>query len=319
VPVAGLLPRQLVGEADHDAGEIRAPVAVGHDAGGALVIAPEPLRRLVEEGVDVLGDVQVVPGAADLEHAPALAGERAVDRDPDRLDEEVLAEDHRHQALVLADPSAGASEVRVGVVEGRARSGHVEVVLEHQPLRRRHRRFGLVPVGALGEGEKAGDAADDLVFFLVASGGGGRGGHPRRARIDPETRARVAERRAVRRLVALAENLVHVLVRHLVLQDLDYRAPRLLDDHGQRDLEGARRRDPAPQHGPLGAQLEGGGAHPRAKVRFVYVTPGRAQLPHQRRFERRGQLSAGSGRSRSHRAAIVSTRVCSRETWHTRS
>src|SRR5258708_1004349 len=84
-----------------------------------------PHSRLVQNRVHVLGDGQVAARAADLEDAPPFACERAVDRDPDGLDEEVLSQDHRHQALVLADPPARAPEVREAVVERLARARDV--------------------------------------------------------------------------------------------------------------------------------------------------------------------------------------------------
>src|SRR5258708_10498161 len=158
--VARLLARELVGEAHHDAGQVRTAIAVRPDAGAPLVVAPQALSRLVEERVHVLGDGDVAARPADLEHASALAGERPVHGDPDGLDEEVLPQDHRDEPLVLTDAPARPPEVRVGVVPRSARGRDVEVVLEHQALRGGHRRFRLVAVPALPQGGQARAARD---------------------------------------------------------------------------------------------------------------------------------------------------------------
>ena len=64
-PALRVLPDQTLGEPRHHPGEVGAPLAVGLDARGVSVRAPQPLRRLMQEGVNVLGDRQVRARAAD--------------------------------------------------------------------------------------------------------------------------------------------------------------------------------------------------------------------------------------------------------------
>src|SRR5687767_14044771 len=71
---------ELLAHACHHAGEERAPVAIDADAMLRLVLAPEPFARRDEVAMDVLGDLDVVGCPADLEDAPALSLERAIDR-----------------------------------------------------------------------------------------------------------------------------------------------------------------------------------------------------------------------------------------------
>jgi hypothetical protein len=106
------------------------------------------------------------------------------------------------------------------------------------------------------------------------------------ARASTSTRARLAERGAVRGLLALAQHLVHVLVRHLVLQDLDHRGPRPLEDQGPRDLDRARGRHPAPQVRARRDELERRRSEPALEERVVDLPPRGPQLAHERRFER---------------------------------
>src|SRR5262249_51475384 len=118
----------------------------------------------------------------------------------------------------------------------------VEVVLEHEALRLRGGGLGLVAVRALREGGGAGGLLPPARLL-----GGRRARSAGRGRGEPPTCAGGAEGGAVRRLAGLAEDLVDVLVRDLVLQDLEDGAPRLLEDERARDLERARLVEPPPE------------------------------------------------------------------------
>ena len=140
---------------------------------GRAVIAPQALGGLVQESVDVLGDDEVCREPRDLEDAAALALERPVYRDPDALDEEVLAEDHRDDALVLGHAPGRRAEVKVPVVARATSARHLEVVLEHEALRGGHRGLGLVLVRALCQRQQARDALDDLALERLFRSGSG--------------------------------------------------------------------------------------------------------------------------------------------------
>ena len=203
------------------------------------------------------------------------------------------------------------AEVSEAVLARRAAPHDVEVVLEHQALRGRHRRLRLVAVGALGEREEARDPRHDLLLDRVSLGAAGatapvarglRSGarrHPGGSRVDPEARACVAEGGAVRGLADLAEDLVDVLVRHLVLQHLDDDAPRLLDHQGARDLQRPRVGNPPPERRAPGHELEGRRDQRTPEVRLVELPPRGSQLAHERGLERcserRVQRSVGAG------------------------
>ena len=153
--------KKLLAEAGHDARLIGAAVAVA-DAVVALVLRPQAVGGVEQERVRVLGDGQVERGAADLEHAAALALARAPHRHPDALDEEVVVEDVGEDALGLADAARGRAEVaeRIGGLRG-----DVDVVAEHEALRLGHGQLGFVDVGALGQREQLGDPREDAVGF----------------------------------------------------------------------------------------------------------------------------------------------------------
>src|SRR5262249_18067251 len=127
---------ELLVKARHHAGEVRAPIAIAADLPLPLVRAPELLGRVREERVHVRSHLEVRRRPADLEHAAALLLERAIRRHPDHLDEEMLAEDVAEDALALGDAPARLAEVAEAVAARGPLIGGVEVVLQHQALRR---------------------------------------------------------------------------------------------------------------------------------------------------------------------------------------
>ena len=274
--------------------------------------------------MSVFGDREVPRRPADLEQAATFALARSVDRHPDGLDEEMLAEDHRDEALVLADSPRRLTQVREAVLTRRIRPHRVEVVAKHQPLRCSHRRLGLVPVRALGERQQPRDARDGLLLegigvraFTVGRRARPRVArrHPGGARVDPEPGAGVAKGGAVRGLARLAEDLVDVLVRHFVLEHLDDDTPGPLDDEGERDLDRARTRHPAAERCAPGHELERRSNERTPEVRVVELSPRRQELPRERGLERSGQLrgerpiSAGTGSAAIHHVESNLSRV----------
>ena len=249
------LARELVAHAGHHAGEERPAIAIAADAELRLVLAPQALRRRDEVAVDVLRDLDVLDAPADLEDAPALALACPIDRDPDRLDEEVLAEEEREHALGLGRAPGRRAEVLPDVALRGPRVPELDVVLEQQPLRRRHRRLRLVDVGALGEGEQPRDAVADPALLFGSLGrrsvrcAGGRA-------VDAEPIAYGAERRTVRGLAALGQHLADVLMRHLVLEHLDDDTPRFRENERTRQLDRARRLDPPAKARAGGHELD---------------------------------------------------------------
>src|SRR5258707_15328937 len=128
------------------------------------------------------------------------------------------------------------------VAAARAEGGGLEVVFQHQLLREARRGLRLVDVRALGEGEELRDPLEDpkvavlCRFAMTLSVGLGQA---RWTGIDPEPFAELAKSGAVGRLGRALEHLVHVLVRHFVLQHLEHRAPRMGQDERARHLDRA--------------------------------------------------------------------------------
>ena len=105
-------------------------------------------------------------------------------------------------------------------------------------------------------------------------------------------------RRSVRAFVDDAVDLVHVLMRHLVLQHFDHRAPRFLEDELSRDLDRAARRHPTPEPRRDVRELERRGLQAIAEVRRVDRAVRTRELAHERGFE----LGAWIVVSRLHRS-----------------
>src|SRR4051812_37409308 len=187
---------ELFTKSRHQAGEealafARAPASIAR-----AVLTKQAGARMVHEGVHVLGELEILGRAAHFEHAAAATLERTPHGHPNHLDEEMLGEDVRQDALALADTPARRAEVTEIVHGARRAREAVEVVLEHQALRRAHRRLRLVLVRALGQSEQLRYAFEHVLFRRALAARGARG-----ARVDAALRANAAERRAVRRFV----------------------------------------------------------------------------------------------------------------------
>jgi len=193
----------------------RPPLAVAGNAVLASVLAPESFRRLKQKAVYVGRHFQIGQGAADLEHAAAPPLARHIVRHPDHLDEEVAREKARQHMLGRFDAAAGPAQVAKGETLGRPSHSLIDVVLEHQSLRRVHGGLGLVQVGALGQGQQARDPAQHRIALACR-----RLRQPTRRRIKAMLSTQILEGRAVRTLVVDAHDLVDELVRDLVLEHL---------------------------------------------------------------------------------------------------
>lgn len=109
-----------------------------------------------------------------------------------------------------------------------------------------------------------------------------RFGNAGRAGVDTAFGAYLAEGGAVRGLVVNPEHIVHVLVRHLVFQDLDQHAPTMIGQEAPRELEAARRRYEASETPVRVGEFEHGGRELAAKqrrVEFLVVAPRRVERP----------------------------------------
>jgi hypothetical protein len=279
---------QLLGEALHHARDVLLPVAIAADRVRLPVLPPQSLGRLAQERVRVLGHLEVRVRSADLEHRPALALHGAIRGHPDRLDEEVIGEDVRQDPIRLDHAPRRRAEVPIPVALRPRR--RVEVVLEHQLLRRAHRRLRFVLVGALGQREQRVNPRQHPLFLAARRPFGL--GHPRRPSVDAETLAHLLERRAVRILVRRAEHLVRVLMRHLVLQHLEHDAPGLRHEQPSRQLD--RATITAPQAEPsIGiVELDRRRAQGLAEVLPVDRVPRAVQLADGGGFELGGELGS---------------------------
>src|SRR5690606_25613436 len=115
-----LLATQAFAEALHDPGHEAATLPVLGDPPIAFVLRPQPLGGAEEEGVNVARHLEVLVRAADLEDVAAHAVGRPVARHPDRLDEEMLAEDRREQMFGLRHAAARLAELPERIAVRRA-------------------------------------------------------------------------------------------------------------------------------------------------------------------------------------------------------
>ncbi len=163
----------------------------------------------------------------------------------------------------------------------------LDVVLEHQALRGGHRGLRLVHVRALGEREQARDALDHAraLVVLLRRLRNARGG-----RVDAPTLADLTERVSVRRLVLHLQDLVDVLVRHLVLEHLDDRAPRMREHERPRDLERARVAVPSPELMLRVRERQRGRGERVLEVRRVDASPFEQELAHEHALELGGEM-----------------------------
>jgi hypothetical protein len=84
-------------------------------------------------------------------------------------------------------------------------------------------------------------------------------------------------------------------MRHLVLEDLDDDAPRVLEDERARDLECATRADPTTEHAGDVDQRERRLDQFAAEERAVVMAPLGDELAQERAFELRGQRARAVG------------------------
>ena len=161
-------------------------------------------------------------------------------------------------------------------------------MLEHEPLGRCHRRFRLVLVRALRQGQESGNTLDNLLVGRR----GRRIRYPRRTGVHSESCASLPKRRTVRSLLGLAERLVNVLMGHLVLQNFDHGRPGLLKHEGPRDLDGTGPGQPPAERRTPCDELEGRGPKPPAKEDVVQLRVCRAELADEQSFKFCGELRA---------------------------
>src|SRR4051812_25846138 len=101
----------------------------------SAVLAKQAFGGDVQKSVHVLRELQIRVRAADLEHAAAASLERPPYGHPDRLHEEMIAQNAGEDALGLVHPPAGLTQVAKPVRRLSPADCEVDVVLEHQALR----------------------------------------------------------------------------------------------------------------------------------------------------------------------------------------
>ncbi len=114
-------------------------------------------------------------------------------------------------------------------------------------------------------------------------------GQARWTGIDPEPFAELAKSGAVGRLGRALEHLVHVLVRHFVLQHLEHRAPRMGQDERARHLDRAARWIPLSEARRAVGEAYRRGPQAPLEVARVQILVARAQLAQECRLELRRQ------------------------------
>jgi hypothetical protein len=121
-----------------------------------------------------------------------------------------------------------------------------------------------------------------------------------------------AEGGAVRRAVGIAEHLGDELVRHLVLEDFDHRAPRAVDDEGALQLDAPLAGEPLAELVRAVGQRQRRGAQASLEVAVVERAPGGEELAQERGFERRRQCVVAH-RDQCRRRAIVTPQNVGRD------
>ena len=129
-------------ESRDNASQIRPTIAVASNAFNDLVRTPRIVGGVVDERERVLGHREVRVGARDLENVSAFSGRRNEDGNPKDLDEKMGPEQHAHAALVFRGAAFGDAKETRAVPSLRRRG--LDVVLEHEATRRRHRGLGFV-------------------------------------------------------------------------------------------------------------------------------------------------------------------------------
>jgi len=160
----------------------------------------------------------------------------------------------------------------------------VDVVLEHQLLSRIHRRLRLVQVRTFSERQKLRDPLQNpCAFFILFR----RWiiGSARRRRIDPELLTNASKRRPMRRLINHAQDLVHVLMRHFVLQHFHDHSPRSFEHQLSTDLDRARLTMPSSEITLCITELDRRAFQAALKIRRIDVLVDRTQFSNQGGFE----------------------------------
>jgi hypothetical protein len=122
--------------------------------------------------------------------------------------------------------------------------------------------------------------------------------------VDAVTLADCAEGGAVRRAVGIAEHFGDELMRQLVLEHLDDRAPRAVDDEGALQLDAPLAGEPLAELVRAVGQRQGRRAQPSLEVAVVERAPGGEELAQERGFERCRQ-GVVAHRDQCRRRAIV--------------
>jgi hypothetical protein len=293
----GALGPELVVEAGDHPGLVARAIVAAADAGVGAVGVPEPLGGRAQELEDVLGHVEVGRGAGQLEDLAVATEGWQVDRDLDHPDEEELGQEHRDHPLGGGPPRRRIADVPdlVGV----ALADAVDVVAQHQPVGRAHRRLGLVLVGAASQRQELADALEHAIAGRAVA----VLGHRRAvgAGVDAALVAHPLEGRAVGVLAAHRQHLVDVLVGHLVEQHRHHLGPRARHHQRPRQLERARGADPLAEAGRGVGQRQGRRAQALAEPGVVLPRVDPDQLAQQRGLElgrqrgRRGRLGRRLG------------------------
>src|SRR5260370_748507 len=96
---------------------------------------PKLFRGVGQKCICVLRHDEICGSAADFENASALLLDGSINGNPDSFDEKVLRENHREDALALADAHIGLAEVANAVTSGIGPSLNIDIVFEHEFLR----------------------------------------------------------------------------------------------------------------------------------------------------------------------------------------
>ena len=291
----------MAAEAGEESVEVLAFGAAVGDGVGAFVGAPEGVGLAVEAVVDVVGHVDVVWLAEDLEGVSADAGVDDVGVDPEALDEEEFLEDAGDGVVVVGDASGGGAEEAVGVVEGVGLAVGAEVVVEHELGGVGEGGFGFVLVGVvggeveelvdLGEGGVVGGGVGVGVAGSVegVSAGAAGGG------VCGEASAGVLEGGSVGRFVVGVEEFGDDLVGELVLEGFEDGVPAVAEDLAAGDRDEAAGGVPGAPAAFVVVEADGGGSEGGAEELVVEVGPGVGEGAEAAALEWLGEALGGHG------------------------
>jgi hypothetical protein len=219
-----LLLIELVAKARHHARDESSAIAIAACSRRDLVFFPETLAHSSQEIVNVVGQLNVLASTADLHHAPILLFQGPKRVDPDHIDEEMLLQDRAQDRLGLAHSAGRASKLTMRIAFFTIEAQLIDVVPQHQSLGKTRGRLGLVFIRALGEGQEFSNPVENRMASVasrrICAGPG----------IDSTLPTDLLKDRPMRWLVRPEENLVHELMRHLMLQDFNGRPPAILDE-----------------------------------------------------------------------------------------